>query len=308
MDYNQMKYYISTIAAEQTRLLVLAADQKAFPQHIQRCPRCGQPQQMHGTWTLSCHEQVLICPACKKDEISRKTEELILPLDQWHVFRILNNAGNFPCRPVLKAIDLELQDDPYVVQATFECWFSVADKFDIDFSQYPDDTYINLYANYHVLTGHLTMFYTIDDDDKMESFIYVPTAHERRSVIANMEDECMEKNNCTLAGLAQMVSQEQTEACSSQKTQSFVESELGGFVKNTETGEYELMFATEIGSVMLTHNRAVEAAANKNRFGNKKYDLSDVIVKARGKTLTVHQWKQVKEVSHDEPYAAHSTV
>ncbi|MBQ8806536.1 MAG: hypothetical protein IJZ68_08785 [Bacteroidaceae bacterium] len=70
--------------------------------------------------------------------------------------------------------------------------------------------------------------------------------------------------------------------------------ELGGFVKNLETGEYDLLFTSEIGSEMLVRNRTGEAASNKNKFsGETIYDVNDIVVKSRTQRIVFGPWVEV---------------
>lgn len=70
--------------------------------------------------------------------------------------------------------------------------------------------------------------------------------------------------------------------------------EIGGFVKNRITGQYELLFSTEIGSEMMVKNRALEAATNKNNFyGKPVYDVNDIVVKSRTQRIVYGPWVEV---------------
>lgn len=68
--------------------------------------------------------------------------------------------------------------------------------------------------------------------------------------------------------------------------------ETGGFVKNLETGEYELLFWTEIGSERLVRNRAIETAKDRNKYGGRViYDVDDVVIKTRGVRVVYDNWQ-----------------
>lgn len=70
--------------------------------------------------------------------------------------------------------------------------------------------------------------------------------------------------------------------------------ETGGFVKNLETGEYDLVFTTEIGSEMLARNRAKEFATTRNKLvGTKVYDAEDIVVKTRTQRIVYGPWVEV---------------
>ena len=70
--------------------------------------------------------------------------------------------------------------------------------------------------------------------------------------------------------------------------------ETGGFVKNLETGEYDLVFTTEIGSEMLVRNRAKEFATTRNKLvSTKVYDVEDIVVKTRSQRIVFGPWVEV---------------
>lgn len=70
--------------------------------------------------------------------------------------------------------------------------------------------------------------------------------------------------------------------------------ETGGFVKNLETGEYDLVFTTEIGSEILARNRAKEFATTRNELvGTKVYDAEDIVVKTRSQRIVYGPWVEV---------------
>ena len=67
--------------------------------------------------------------------------------------------------------------------------------------------------------------------------------------------------------------------------------EIGGFVKNLKTGEYDLMFCSEIGSEQLIRDRAIEKATAKNVFAGKKiYDIDDITIMRRFKRVEIGKW------------------
>ena len=67
--------------------------------------------------------------------------------------------------------------------------------------------------------------------------------------------------------------------------------EHGGFVKNVKTGEYDLLFVTEIGH-FLAKERAIEKASERN-FNNKEtiYDINDCLVRERKVGYVYGAWK-----------------
>ena len=79
------------------------------------------------------------------------------------------------------------------------------------------------------------------------------------------------------------------------------EIELAGLVKNKETGIYDLLFKSFIGSPLLVKERAIEKANDINKFsGREMYDVSDVrIMKRQSITITTH-WRDYNE---DRPSA-----
>ena len=75
-----------------------------------------------------------------------------------------------------------------------------------------------------------------------------------------------------------------------------LQTETGGFVKNLETGEYDLLFTSEIGSPMLVENRARETAYNRNKYhGTTIHDANDVVVKTRTVRVVFGPWVETKE-------------
>lgn len=78
-----------------------------------------------------------------------------------------------------------------------------------------------------------------------------------------------------------------------------VEIELGGFVKNKDTGEYELMFTSFIGSPLLVKNRAIEKSSTINAFsGECRYDVADVKVMQRQTIHLASPWADYDESKH----------
>lgn len=62
--------------------------------------------------------------------------------------------------------------------------------------------------------------------------------------------------------------------------------ELGGFIKNRATGDYDCVFTTQVGSELFVRNRAVEAAK-----ANAIYDPDDIIVRKRTIITTYNDWE-----------------
>ena len=79
------------------------------------------------------------------------------------------------------------------------------------------------------------------------------------------------------------------------KTNTRTYNEYAGFVKNLQTGKYDILFKTEI-SELLAYNRAIEHANNENELSKPTeiYNLHDTIVKKRTVTQTFGQWRKVK--------------
>lgn len=74
------------------------------------------------------------------------------------------------------------------------------------------------------------------------------------------------------------------------------QTELGGFVKNTQTGQYEMLFSSEIGSEMLVRNRTREKADLRNCLGGKPvYDIEDILVKRRQTVISYTDWEEIPE-------------
>lgn len=69
------------------------------------------------------------------------------------------------------------------------------------------------------------------------------------------------------------------------------EVERAGFVLNKETGDYEAMFSTRIGSPLLAELRAAEKAKSRNEYyGREVYDLDSVKVMERKIITTATNW------------------
>lgn len=68
------------------------------------------------------------------------------------------------------------------------------------------------------------------------------------------------------------------------------ETQYGGFVKNTATGEYECLFVT-FCSELLAHNRAKEKAAESNEYSDMYYDVNDIVVRRRTIEYTASDWE-----------------
>lgn len=72
------------------------------------------------------------------------------------------------------------------------------------------------------------------------------------------------------------------------------EIERAGFVLNKETGDYEAMFSTRIGSPLLAELRAAEKAKSRNEYyGREVYDLNSIKVMARKVVTTADEWHDV---------------
>ena len=74
------------------------------------------------------------------------------------------------------------------------------------------------------------------------------------------------------------------------------EVERAGFVLNKETGDYEAMFSTRIGSPLLAELRAAEKAKSRNEYyGREVYDLSSIKVMERKVVTTADEWHDIAE-------------
>lgn len=72
------------------------------------------------------------------------------------------------------------------------------------------------------------------------------------------------------------------------------EVERAGFVLNKETGDYEAMFSTRIGSPLLAELRAAEKAMSRNEYyGREVYDLNSIKVMERKVVTTADEWHDV---------------
>lgn len=192
-------------------LCAILAQQKKNRKSIFRCPRCGKDVTPEQQLEPSNHCTVMICHQCKIEE------EVLggpFPLRHWWVFRVLDENGDLPERygtgSTMTARELYLSDeDPNVVEATFECWIDTESKFDIQTTHFPGFGFINLYAAYHVFTGELTMHYTVVSDLPDVSYVYIPTPIEKLRVIANMEAACLKENSETMAAMVLRMQKEE---------------------------------------------------------------------------------------------------
>ena len=74
------------------------------------------------------------------------------------------------------------------------------------------------------------------------------------------------------------------------------EVERAGFVLNKETGDYEAMFSTRIGSPLLAELRAAEKAKSRNEYyGREVYDLNSIKVMERKIVTTADEWHDIAE-------------
>lgn len=74
------------------------------------------------------------------------------------------------------------------------------------------------------------------------------------------------------------------------------EVERAGFVLNKETGDYEAMFSTRIGSPLLAELRAAEKAKSRNEYyGREVYDLNSIKVMERKVVTMADEWHDVAE-------------
>lgn len=79
--------------------------------------------------------------------------------------------------------------------------------------------------------------------------------------------------------------------------------EYAGFVKNVQTGRYDMLFCTEF-SGLLAYGRAKEKARMNNEYNAEAmhvaqlYDPDDIIIKERTVeyTETYHEWELVPAV------------
>ena len=66
--------------------------------------------------------------------------------------------------------------------------------------------------------------------------------------------------------------------------------EYGGFAKNNDTKEYDLLFCASI-SRLLCQDRTKEEVESCNKWSNKHYDMSDIVVKERKCVTEKGDWK-----------------
>lgn len=66
--------------------------------------------------------------------------------------------------------------------------------------------------------------------------------------------------------------------------------EYGGFVLNTETNMYDLLFVTEF-SILLAKNRAKEKAEEINKYRKQVYDSNSILVKQRQVRMVIGDWE-----------------
>ena len=70
--------------------------------------------------------------------------------------------------------------------------------------------------------------------------------------------------------------------------------EYGAFVYDKEQGKYEKLFSTS-ASALLARNRAVEKVYELNRFMNRNFDASKVVVKKRSVYVIREEWSECNE-------------
>lgn len=164
------------------------------------CPRCGQNKMRKPAIrnSLSRYEDVYICSDCGMDEATRGTR--VLPLENWSmVISFLSPKNSTELnRFNTSVIDPEVQDGGEEVQFLLECWFDWDRKFGTSTAS-DDDTWLNVYATYNPTTRTVSMCYTVDDNNKNESFVYEPTSSEKELLITLMEEYFQKHDHCSVS-------------------------------------------------------------------------------------------------------------
>lgn len=70
--------------------------------------------------------------------------------------------------------------------------------------------------------------------------------------------------------------------------------EYGAFVYDKAHGKYEKLFSTS-ASALLAKNRAVEKAYELNRFMDRNFDATNVIVRKRTVHVIIGEWSECNE-------------
>lgn len=177
-------------------LEAIKTSQKTITQNnsIHRCPCCGEP--IRDVFSISYRfEDIFICSSCRtKESLAHRTGTWNASpeaLTDWWIIKTQEMADPFPSDPVLFHImDPEVNDDKTI---TFlcECWFDQAKKFGLDPAILADeDTWLNVYLTIHPQTREISMCYTVDDNKKNESFVYVPTKADRDAILYVVDHYC----------------------------------------------------------------------------------------------------------------------
>lgn len=72
------------------------------------------------------------------------------------------------------------------------------------------------------------------------------------------------------------------------------EVEIAGFAKNNDSGEYELMFSTIIGSPKLAKAQTAEKVEAHNAYyGREKYDIYTIKIMQRKTVTLADEWAEL---------------
>lgn len=167
---------------------------------VHRCPCCGGNMITSGipAPAFSSRANVLICGVCCAEEVEAQRSGTwdYSPerLKDWWCIKTQETAGSFPSDPVhFHIMDPEVNDDKTI---TFlcECWFDQAKKFGLDPAILEnEDTWLNVYLTIHPQTEEISLCYTVDDNDKNECFVYVPTKEDREAILNVVHHYCQRR-------------------------------------------------------------------------------------------------------------------
>ena len=148
-----------------------------------RCPACGNTLTEGNKRPSSVLDGLFVCSDCQSNN----------NLDSWWIIRLFEKHGAFPSDIHFTVIDPEVNDDK-TITFVCECWFRW-EKFGVPdgICEIDNDTWINVYVTVNPATNEVFMEYTIDDNDKNESFVFVLNQEDREAVLAVIETYCKQR-------------------------------------------------------------------------------------------------------------------
>ena len=199
MTHEKIKEYLEAVRLSQSKF-TSQIDTK------HRCPCCGEA--MDGVFSVSYRDEgIYICTTCRSKEslahFNRTWDDSPEAFNDWWIIQLFDKYGPFPSDFHFQVMDPEVNDNKTI---TFlcECWFDWA-KFGLDPAAYKDDdTWLNVYVTVDPATKEVFMEYTIDDNDKNDSFIFVLNKEDREAVLAAIDTYCTQHGE-TLQGIVDSI-------------------------------------------------------------------------------------------------------